>query len=511
MKKIYLFLALAVGLLASCDMDKTPYDALPDDEALQTPTDFANARVGLYSGLRSSVGGSSFFCAPEIQCDGFNAVIGFSNTQGSMYQWTFTTSDSPFSTVYGNYQAMIARANYILDGIEKVDMSNENLFTDAAKAQLEIIKGEALFIRAFCIFQLSQYFCADYEPATASQENSGVSYRLDYAPSSSASSYPARKTLEETFTQIYTDINAAAACLTTAGEPSSYLISADAITALRARVALAHHDYDIAAKAAESLITSNTYVLADSEDALKDLWQNDGGAETILQLAYGQQAELPTSGSGYSIFQPYATGSNPDYIPTQALVDLYSANDYRKSVYFNVVNINTTSGTTGQVYGFNKYIDHGGLYNRFNQYEYARFTIEPKVFRIAEMYLIAVEAFAQSSAADGLTKAAKYLNDLEKSRIAGYQERSFPSKDAILAELKIEREREMVGEGTRLFDIKRWHIDMKRGTPQQEDLCLIPGATTTNMVVAADSPKLTWPIPKHETDANGNVKQNPGY
>ena len=127
------------------------------------------------------------------------------------------------------------------------------------------------------------------------------------------------------------------------------------------------------------------------------------------------------------------------------------------------------------------------------------------------MYLIAVEAFAQSSAANGLTKAAKYLNDLEKSRIAGYQERSFPSKDAILAELKIEREREMVGEGTRLFDIKRWHIDMKRGTPQQEDLCLIPGATTTNMVVAADSPKLTWPIPKHETDANGNVKQNPGY
>ena len=75
----------------------------------------------------------------------------------------------------------------------------------------------------------------------------------------------------------------------------------------------------------------------------------------------------------------------------------------------------------------------------------------------------------------------------------------------------IERQRELVGEGTRLFDIKRWHIDLRRGTPQNESLCLLPGPNTTEMSVAADSPRLTWPIPKHEMDVNRAIVQNPGY
>lgn len=509
MKKIYLLIALAVGVMSSCDMDKEPYDALPDTEALQTPTDFANARVGLYSGLRSSIGGSSFYCAPEIQSDGFHAVVGYSNTQGDMYRWTFTTSQSSFSTVYGNYQTMIARANYIIDGYDKCDMSNENLFTEEEKASVDRVKGESYFIRAYCIYQLSQYFCADYEPSTAGNANTGVSYRLDYAPSSDARTYPGRKTLVETFAQINEDLDNAARYITNVGEPSTAYISADAITALRARVALSMHDYETAATEAESLINSGRYFLADGIDALEDLWYNDGGAETIFQLSYGQQSELSTSGSGYAIFQPYQSGSNPDYIPTKTLMDLYSDNDYRKYVYFNQVEISTTSGTSGIVYALNKYTDHGALYNKFNGYEYARFVIEPKVFRIAEMYLIAAEAFAQQD--NGLDKASYYLNELMSNRISGFQRRSYQSKDAVLSELRNEREREMVAEGSRLFDIKRWHIDLQRGEPQQEDLCLLPGATTTDMHVDADSPKLTWPIPKHETDVNSNIAQNPGY
>ena len=51
-KKILLpVMALALTLTA-CDMDKTPYDSIPDSEALQTPTDFENQRNSLYSGLQ---------------------------------------------------------------------------------------------------------------------------------------------------------------------------------------------------------------------------------------------------------------------------------------------------------------------------------------------------------------------------------------------------------------------------------------------------------------------------
>lgn len=80
-----------------------------------------------------------------------------------------------------------------------------------------------------------------------------------------------------------------------------------------------------------------------------------------------------------------------------------------------------------------------------------------------------------------------------------------------MTEVQNEREREMVGEATRLFDLKRWHKGFKRGVPQQLDLCLLPGATTTGFSLDANSPKLTWPIPKHEIDVNKKLVQNPGY
>ena len=126
MKKTYLLLMLSAVMAVSCDMDKEPYDSVPDTEALNSPTSFQSARTGLYSALKSSIAGT-FYNAPEIQCDGFDAVTGFSNTLGEMYRWTFTTQTTTFDGVYGNYQAMIARANFIIDTYNKTDFSNKGV------------------------------------------------------------------------------------------------------------------------------------------------------------------------------------------------------------------------------------------------------------------------------------------------------------------------------------------------------------------------------------------------
>ena len=507
MKKLSIILmsVLAVGFV-SCDMDKEPYNAIPDTEALASPTDFENARVGLYSALRSSVCNESFWNSVDIQCDQFHAVDGFSNNMGDQYRWNHTASTSRVATVYGNYQAIISRANFILDGYEKVDMSNELIFTAAGKASIEKVVGESYFMRAYALLGLAQYFCADYEESNADAADSGVSFSTVYNPSSDLGTYPGRFTLRETFKQIYADIDEAAKRITNDGAPSDIYVSADAVQALKARAALACDDYATAAAAAAKVINGGSFTLAADEDELVDLWQQDGGSETILQLAVASRDELP--GDVGSVFQPYQEGSVPDYLPTQTLIDLYSEDDMRFPVYFNELNLLTNKGVTGDVYGFNKYIDHTRLYEEFSKYEYARFVIEPKVFRIAEMYLIAAEAYAQ---AGDLTNAAKYLNELEAARIDGYTDQSFATKDALMMELRDERQREMVGEGQRIFDLKRWHMGMQRGVPQQEDLCLLPGTATTALTKSANDPKWVWPIPKHETDANPKVKQNPGY
>ena len=151
MKKIYLFLALTAGLLVSCDMDKEPYGSLKDTEALQTPTDFKAMRVGLYSALRGTIGGNGRYTTPEVQCDGFHALIGNSNTFGDMYRWDFTPQNSTIDGVYGGYQSAITRANFIIDGYNKCDMSDKSLFTDAEMVSVRAAKGDAFFLRAYSI------------------------------------------------------------------------------------------------------------------------------------------------------------------------------------------------------------------------------------------------------------------------------------------------------------------------------------------------------------------------
>ena len=503
-KKIFLPVMAFALTLASCDMDKEPYDAIPDSEALQTPTDFANMRVGLYDGLRSCIGSESFYNAPDVQCDGFNAVAGYSGAQNWMYDWTFTTTLGAASTVYGNCQAIIARSNFLIDGYNKCDMSNPNIFTANDIAQVKVIKGEAFFMRAFSLFELAQYFCADYDENNADEKNSGVSYRLDYYPSSNSSSYPARKTLRETYKQITDDLDSAALYINKPGEQSAFYVTVDAIKAIKARVALAMDDYETAEQMAEKVINSNTYTLANSTERMEELWWNDFDTESIFKLAVKRPTE--SAGQTGAIFLPYTEGSSPDYIPTKTLVDLYDDADYRKDVFFMDLTITTNTGTSGTVKVLNKYTEQAKPC--YTGDEYSRFMIEPKVVRISEMYLIAAEAYAM----DGNTsRGAYFLNELMKKRIDGYQGQSYSGQSALMSAIRDERTREFVGEGMRLFDLKRWHLGMERGEPQQENLCNAPGATTTELSVNANNARFIWPIPQHEIDANPQVKQNPGY
>lgn len=506
MKKRILFPVVALAFtLASCDMDKTPYDAIPEDEALTTPTDFTNMSVPLYTGLRSCVGSSTFYNAPDQQGDEFNSTFG--TGVSDLYGWTFNTSLREGDAMYANCQTMIARANFIIDGYNKCDMSNTSLFTPDAIQTVRNVKGEAFFTRAYFLFYLAQYFCEDYDESIADNENSGVSYRTDYAPSSEGSTYPARKTLRETYKQITDDLDSAALYINTAGAQSYYDISTDAVTAIQARVALAMDNYQVAAQKAEDVIGTGTYALVNSEAMMEEFWWGNFDTETIFKLFGGSSSELPSQTG--SVYLPYTEGGTPSYIPTQTVIDLYPDNDYRKDVYFTSLNVQTSTGISGTVFALSKYPENGYVWEQSGQYDYARFAIEPKVVRISEMYLIAAEAYAMQN---DLVNGAKWLNDFKRNRVANYQDASFPSRDALMAEIRNERQREFLGEGMRLMDLKRWHLGVTRGTPQNEDLCSMPGLpTTTELSKPAGDMRFTWPIPQNEIDTNPQIVQNPGY
>lgn len=163
MKKIYLTLALAVGLMTtSCELDIEPVGYLPTDSALETPSSFNAARATLYAALKGCVSGNSFINSTDVQSDQFNAMAGFSNTLGDMYRWDFTTQTGSFSSVYGGYQGLISQANFIIDGYAKAKPEEKpDLFPDGDNVKgtegLKIAHaalGDAYFMRAYAIFGL---------------------------------------------------------------------------------------------------------------------------------------------------------------------------------------------------------------------------------------------------------------------------------------------------------------------------------------------------------------------
>lgn len=512
MKKIYL-IALSVLTLGmtSCEMDLKPYNSIPDTEALQSYNDFKNMRVGIYSPLRT-VNSGTFLLTSEIMTDNFNAMVGFSNSYGDMYRWQFNPQTSDFETIWADYQIMIGRCNYIIQNAALLDLTDTEKFSETQVTEIKQVIGEAHFIRAYALFNLAQYFCADYEASTADKAHSGVAFSTVYAPTSDNSKYPGRSTLAETYAQIKSDIQAAKPLIPATPtslnktNPVAY-VSQDLITAFEARVALAMDDYATAAAKAVELINGGSYALCETADEILDMWQNDNTSEAIWQIPIPSANELASQTGQY--FLPYNDGSTPDYIPSGDFLSIWFANDLRIKGYFKVAKLTTSNGTTGTVMMLNKYPDDSGIHQNVVKTENGRWQSEPKVFRIAEMYLIAAEAYAQLN---DVTNGAKYLNALQSKRYEGFTDETYGNASELMNEVKNERRREMVAEGTRLFDLKRWHMGVTRTMTQQDDLCLFPGsAVTTKLTKSADDPKMILPIPKAEIDANPQIKQNTGY
>lgn len=513
--KILFASALVAFGMTSCDMDTFPYDSIEESTYMTTVNDFANARVGLYSYYRSLTTGG-YILTPELQCDAFHATAGFSNTYGSQYRWDFQPSDGNVEAIWAAYYAHISRANYFIDSYQEALKGKSGEFTDEELKVLGAYAAEAYFTRAYDYLHLAGYFCEAYDTLTADKVL-GVPLQLTYAPSSDASTYPGRATLKATFEQIMSDIAQAEKLvdpklILAKNQSALNYISKDVVTALKARAALQMQSYKVAIYASTSLIGSAKYPLITTAEDYRRMWTYDEGSEVMWQV-YMSPDELG-SATGTIFWGQYKEDSasmRMDYIPSQKLIDLYDADDdIRFPAFFTPFELTVSSGARDSIYVFNKYPGNPNLYASLNTDNH--FTNMSKPFRIAEQYLIAAEAYL---GLNNLKKAGNYLNLLMEKRIAGFQRASYTDPVVLMNAIKSERQRELVGEGFRLTDLKRWKEGVKRENAyQSKSMVLYPGAeTTTALSKEADDYRMVWPIPKAETDVNPQIKnqQNPGY
>lgn len=503
MKKISILATILAALtlgVTSCDMDLRPVGTLDPENAFQSPTDAENFHIGFYQALHGRVGGSQIYLT-ELQSDLFHATVGYGNRGGNMYNWVFSVSDGDIQGRFSSPYSGIANCNYFIENANKVDKTTESWTADAV-ASLNVWKGEAFFLRAFYHMQLVEKFCLDY---IGNEESYGIPYVTVYNPTSDQTQYPDRGTLRATVESINADLDSAEILLTTPGSVGSMYLTADVVKAFRARVALYTGDYQSAISYASSLISSGTYPLINGDAAaFNDMWVNDSGAECIMQL-WADVNNYTSNDYGYIGYNEAEGDYSPDFIPEQWVVDLYGQGDLRFGQFFKYTEVRMPGPSYHNVYILFKFPGNPELKVETSNALTTRQKAKP--FRIAEQYLILAEAYARSG---NEAEARNVLNQLREARYPGYNNEY--AEGDILSEILNERTRELIGEGFRLLDLRRFHVDLQRGEAQDESAIIFPH-NNVGFHRAYTDHRFVWPIPQEEIDSNPNIakQQNEGY
>lgn len=410
--RTYIYILLSILLFSSCGdyLDLYSRSAIPPEAV--TEGDLPALRIGMYNFVQNK---------PGVRAYMMHDILGggIQTNTGSARDLINTTL-SPLNTyIQGSWDGYFNALFQVNTVIEVTDRFSS--------AQSHLIKGEALYFRAYIYFCLA----TRWGGVPILDKNT-----LEKVP---------RNTLEEVWAFIDKDLELATGLLTDTPK-SYYYVSRDAAIALRARVALSSGDYTNAARYAESLITKGKYKL----DSFNKIFRKQANTEIIFAF------ENRTEESSINISDLYYTYDHPNrgqgvYRPTEATIALFDDEDNRKDLTL----INIGGRTT------------------INKYESGQTGRDPVIIsRIAELYLISAEA-------QGLGNGIARLNELRAFR--GLAPVSAANTREYLDLILDERVRELIGENFMYHDYVRTGVAVEKlGILSHQVLHPIPGRELQN-------------------------------
>lgn len=442
-----IFLA-AVSGMASCEkfIDiSTPPNAIGSDNAYVDSASASAVISGIYSGL-SSGSRSVFF--NSIKYGAMSADEGYyvSTTSFDNFKNNTLAAGNELAEMYLNIYTRIGRTNYAIEGLTA---------TTALPASLRNqLLGEAKFLRAWCYFQMTNFF---------------GKMPLVTNTNAIANSQLPRAEVADVYKQMVTDLTEAKELMRST-YPSAGRSRANryVAAALLAKVYLYQGNWEASEAAASEVIGNVDYSLVND---LSQVFLNNS-SETIWHislLGLPNQAAIQAS--------EFVPASTPTFVLYDTLTNTFEANDQRKVFW--------TQPITWQ----------GKEYHYPYKYKVRQTTTGteyPIVFRLAEMYLIRAEARAnQNKTEDGV----KDINEVRGRAQIGLLPLD-TGKEALLAALEHERWVELFTESDRWFNLKR----LNKAT---EVLSLIKPQW--------QSFQQLYPIPLQERNANPVLDDNPDY
>lgn len=496
--KSYILLLLAFSA-ASCEgfLEKYPETGLPME--MTTVEQTVQIDYGIFSCFKNAaLYSGNLTLGQDLQSDLAYAFEGYSNNYGTVYRWDILSTDSYVEAVYAGFYQVISRSNFLLDNADGV------LATLTNKDDIETVKkcmGDAHFARALSFAELIKVYCKAYpetdEQAKDAQLYPGVSLSLTFDDSKGT---PLRSSLYDSYEQVLKDLKKAEKYLKLRNYSyDNPYFTTGTVHALYARVYLYMRNWEKAAEYASKVIDSDVYTLANANqnnytaqyNDYRYMWLYDSHPEIIWKISNSYTDLGGALGTIFLGFD-YVSSYRADFAPSNWVMELYSPNDLRYPAFF-------MDGAT-TIYGqqatlLRKYAGNPNFDNLAGQYLYVNM---PKPFRLSEQYLIRAEAnyyLKDESAAN------KDLTTLRRARIAGYGI-SASAGDGLLKEIRNERVRELLMEGFRLADLKRYGQGFTR-KPQTGSY-----NGPDRLKIEANHPQFTWPIPQHEIDAVPGMQGN---
>ena len=481
-RKIYILL-LTVSLVASYSCSETFLDTAPTD-AISEVAAFSNVENielvlnGLHrqmysaelNGSSGSRNGESHFMPSLdfISGEVIHTGPGF-NWMKADAQWLLHTnanSTTVFNFWYQRYH-FVATTNAI---INNVAASN---FTETP--QLNRILGQAHAYRAWAYWRLVTTFAKGYlignpatDPGVPLTDGLGIS---EGAP---------RSTVEEVYTQIENDIDAAIEYLKNASAPDNKSnISLNAAYGIKARIALSKGDWSAAATNAQ-LAREGFPLFSEVE------WHAGFNSVNLSEVIWASRV-IDTESNFFAAYFYYISfmfnggecrGNNK--IINIELYNSIPATDHRRNAWLPMApNTNSAAynGQGGSAAADPNYDDEAafqaakaaiiaeyGATSRHNTHPYMNVKFKQSrpgtnnpddviYMRSAEMVLIEAEAKAMMNDISGAQDA---LDIIGSSRDTAFDKTAFATQNALMNQIKFQRRVELWGEGFGYHDKIRW-------------------------------------------------------
>jgi starch-binding outer membrane protein, SusD/RagB family len=465
--KILLMGVMAGLIMVSCadKLDLNPRQSIGDNIALTDYNGVQNALIGAWDAMQHpDFLGSNYVMNSECMAGNIFWGGSFANFRDIAEKMILPDNASTEPFWMQGYQA-IDRANKVID-VARGNTITEGIFLE----NRDRILGNALVIRAISHFEMVRVYG---QPPGYTSDNSHPGIPIitkgTYIPADAEK--VSRSTVAQVYAQIIEDLEEAVDLLpASAPKPFPSIVTAKAIMA---RVYLESRNWEKAAQLAFEVMESNAFALNDHP---ANFYRSAYSSESILEIAHTLSDNPRNTRADLANY--WSIDERKDITIPPRVIEMYEENDLRSELF--MIEVQDTVTTWFSV----RYMSQAD---------------NLPYFRFAEILLIRAEALAMLNPGQVPQEAVDLLGEIRNRAQTSH---TIPeTADELFEAIMLEREKELMHEGSLLFDLKRWRRNDVR----------FSRAPRNNEFIPWDDPRMIYPIPQREMDVNPNLDQNPNY